>query len=367
MSYGDPVYYILNKEEDFEKGYSENLSITSDGISVKNEQDGMAIFISDFYDSYEIGNIWNRLSLKRSGHGIIKLTYYCADDISDLRNELGNKKVIINEISTLMQKFKIKTVVNPFDISLHDAIGQYFWIKIEILESKSNKIFINSIKIEFPIQSFLRYLPEVYQTDVESKKFLEGYLGIFQSLYMDLEKTIDKISSYFDPDITDKEFLDWLAKWVKIEKTYIWKEEKLRYLLKNITKFYEKTGTPKGISDIVELYAAEKPYIIEYFHIKRYMKDTEQYKILSRLYSNDPYEFTVILSEKSIPSEKEYKEVYKLIDEFKPAHTEVKLVILKPHIFLGNYSYLGINSYLNNDKNMKLDGFSALPFIRIDK
>lgn len=367
MNYEDPVYYILNKEEDFEKGYSENLLITSDGISVKNERDGEGIFISDFYDSHEIKNIWNRLLLRETGDGIIKLTYYCTDDISDLEYELKNKELTLNEISNVMQQFKIKTVINPFDILLHDAIGKYFWFKIEILESKSNKVFIDLIKIEFPIQSFLRYLPEVYQTDKESKKFLEGYLGIFQSLYMDLEKTIDKISSYFDPDITDKEFLEWLAKWVKIENAYIWKEDKLRYLLKNITKFYEKTGTPKGLSDIVELYASEKPYIIEYFHIKKYMKDTKQYKILSKLYSNNPYEFTVVLSEKSIPSEKEYKEVYKLIDEFKPAHTEVKLVILKPYIFLGNYSYLGVNSYLNSDRSMQLDGFSTLPFIRLEE
>lgn len=367
MSYEDPVYYILNKEEDFQNGYSENLLITAHGISVKDERKGVARFISNFYDSHELKNIWNRLILKKSGDGIIKLTYYCTDNITPLETALSNNDLTVSQISKLMECYEIKTVVNPFDILLHDAVGKYFWIKIEVLEAIESKVFINSIKIEFPIQSFLRYLPEVYQTDLESKKFLEGYLGIFQSLYMDLEKEIDKVSSYFDPDITDKEFLEWLAKWVKIENSYIWKEEKLRYLLKNIVKFYEKTGTPKGISDIVELYASEKPYIIEYFHIKKYMKDTEQYKIISKLYSDNPYEFTVILSEKSIPSEKEYKEVYKLIEEFKPAHTEVKLIILKPYIFLGNYSYLGINSYLNSDRSVQLDGFSTLPFIRLEE
>lgn len=366
MIYGDPIHYILNKEEDFEKGYRENIEITSDGISVK-EENGVGIFISKFYDSHEENTIWNRLLIKQSGNGIIKFTYYCANSIFDLENIIKNNSLKIEEINALIDPFRIKTVVNPCDILIHDANKRYFWFKLEILNLNESKSIIHSIKIEYPIQSFLRYLPEVYQSDEESRKFLEGYLGIFQSLYMDLEKTIDSISSYFDPDITDKDFLDWLAKWVKIENTYIWKEDKLRYLLKNITKFYEKSGTIKGMSDIIELYADEKPYIIEYFNIKNYINYTEQYNTLSNLYSDNPYEFTVILSEKNIPSEKEYKELYKLINEFKPAHTEVKLVILKPHIFLGSYSYLGINSYLNSDRSMQLDGFSTVSFTKLDR
>lgn len=366
MHYKQPSYFILNKEEDFEKGYIENIKIRPEGISVKNKIYGKGIFISNFYNSNQFENIWNRLLIKSIGDGTIKLTYYCCDEISDLKDNIEKHRDDLSAIEELINEYRVKAVVNPFDILLHDAKGKYLWFKLEILESESSKITVNSIKIEFPIQSLLKYLPEVYQENKESERFLNGYLGIFQSLYMDLEKTIDKISSYFDPDITEKEFLNWLAKWVKIENTYIWKEDKLRYLIKNIRSFYENTGTPKGISDIVELYADEKPYIVEYFQIKQYMKYSNQYEILSKLYTDNPYEFIVILSEKSVSSEKEYKEVYKLIEEFKPAHTEVKLIILKPYIFLGNYSYLGVNSYLNNDRSMQLDGLATLPFTRLE-
>lgn len=366
MIYGDPVYYILNKEEDFEKSYTENIEITYYGISIKDESKGEGIFISKFYDSYEENTIWNRLLIKHSGNGIMKFTYYSSHNVLDIENIFNNNKLKIEEINALIEPFKIKTVVNAFDILIHDADKRFFWFKLEMLNLKEEKLIVNSIKIEFPIQSFLRYLPEVYQADEESRKFLEGYLAIFQSLYMDLEKKIDSISSYFDPDITDREFLEWLSRWVKIENAYIWKEDKLRYLLKNITKFYEKTGTATGLSDIIELYCDEKPYIIEYFHLKKYMNYDSNYNIISKLYSDNPYEFTVILNEKSIPSEREYKELYKLINEFKPAHTEVKLIILKQHIFLGSYSYLGINSYLSDDRGMQLDGFSTVSFIKLN-
>ena len=79
---------------------------------------------------------------------------------------------------------------------------------------------------------------------------------------MDLEKKIDKISSYFDPDTANREFLDWLCNWVKIENSYIWSEKKLRYFLKNAVRLYEKIGTVEGIMDIVELSDDKKAMVL---------------------------------------------------------------------------------------------------------
>lgn len=361
----EPKYFLLNKKEDYEKGYSNNLKIQDESIYVENQSKGKAIFLSQFYDSGDLDNNWYRLRIGKQGNGILKLTYYCCNDISYIYEAMNNE-LTYEEIDQLMENFKIKTVVNPFDLLLYDAKGRYFWFKLEILDLNKEATVIKSIKIEYPMQSLVRYLPEFYQDDQESRSFLDGYLGIFEALYMDLEKVIDNISHYFDPDTTDKEFLEWLAKWVKVENTYIWKEDKLRYLLKNIVGFYKNAGTVKGMSDIIELYAGEKPYIVEYFQIKEYMKYVEQADMMLNLYGDNPYEFTVILSEKSIPSEKEYKEIYKLIEEFKPAHTEVKLIILKPYVFLGNYTYLGINTFLNSDRSMELDGMAKLAFTRIE-
>lgn len=362
----EPKYFLLNRQEDYAQRYNDNLKIDDEGIYVENQSKGKAIFLSQFYDSEDLDNNWHRLRLEKHGSGIVKLTYYCCNDISYINEIMNNNNLTCEEIEALMEIFKIKTVVNPFDILLYDAKGRYFWFKLEILDLNKDVTAITSIKVEYPMQSLVRYLPEFYQENEESKRFLDGYLGIFESLYMDLEKDIDNVSHYFDPDTTDKEFLEWLSKWVKVENTYIWKEEKLRYLLKNIVRFYKNTGTIKGISEIIELYAGEKPYIVEYFQLKKYIKYIEQSNTILNLYGDNPYEFTIILSEKSIPSEKEYKEVYKLIEEFKPAHTEVKLIILKPYIFLGNYTYLGINTYLNSDRNMELDGMATLPFTRIE-
>jgi len=46
----------------------------------------------------------------------------------------------------------------------------------------------------------------------------------------------------------------------------------------------------------------------------------------------------------------------------KPAHMECRIVALKPYIFLGQHSYLGINSVLGQYKAFQLDGLCAVPF-----
>ena len=94
MIYGDPVHYILNKEDDFEKGYRDNIEITHDGISVK-KGNAVGVFISKFYDSHEENTIWNRLLIKQSGNGIIKLTYYSANSIFDLKNAIESNNLSI--------------------------------------------------------------------------------------------------------------------------------------------------------------------------------------------------------------------------------------------------------------------------------
>ena len=53
--------------------------------------------------------------------------------------------------------------------------------------------------------------------------------------------------------------------------------------------------------------------------------------------------------------------------EVKPAHLELNLVLLKPYIFVGMYSYLGINSVLGSYRNMRLDGHSSVPFAVLEE
>ena len=72
-----------------------------------------------------------------------------------------------------------------------------------------------------------------------------------------------------------------------------------------------------------------------------------------------------MVNEEHVPSNKEYKTLVKIIENVKPAYMEFDLVILKPYIFLDNYTYMGVNTVLGSYKTLSLDGFSLVPFSAI--
>ena len=108
----EPKYFLLNRQEDYEQRYNDNLKIDDEGIYVENQSKGKAIFLSQFYDSEDLDNNWHRLRLKKHGSGIVKLTYYCCNDISYINEIMNNNNLTCEELEALMEVFKIKTVVS---------------------------------------------------------------------------------------------------------------------------------------------------------------------------------------------------------------------------------------------------------------
>ena len=82
----------------------------------------------------------------------------------------------------------------------------------------------------------------------------------------------------------------------------------------------------------------------------------------NNLYDSNPFVFTVLIRNECIKSDNQYETLMKIIQNVKPVHMEVNLVILQPVILLDGYSYMGINTELNELKSASLDGKSAIDF-----
>ena len=136
----------------------------------------------------------------------------------------------------------------------------------------------------------------------------------------------------------------------------------MRRLLSRSVELYLERGTKKAIEDIVELYTGVKPYIVESFQLEKF-KDSEEYETtLLPMYGDSPLGFTVLVKEEYIKTVREYNVLLKIIEDMKPVQMELRLVILKPYIFLNQYSFLGINSVLGQHRDMSLDGSPLLTF-----
>ncbi len=154
--------------------------------------------------------------------------------------------------------------------------------------------------------TLLKYLPGSYADDA----FMGGFLKIFESVWTPLDRQIDQLYAYFDPQLTSAEFLPWLGTWVDLVLDENWPEARRRDLIQNAADLYRRRGTAGALQDYLTIYLGITPQIVE---------DGAD---------GDPYHFTVILKS-SNPDSLDLDRIRRIIEEEKPAHTVYTLTLEK--------------------------------------
>lgn len=322
-------------------------------------------------DSTEEETEWHKILLTA---GIpeetqIKISYFTSDrkqflisgQYLDLDDYIRSDHISLQEKLTVLQPIWLDTLVNPKDALLFKGKGRYLWLQIELIGSEFRTPVIQKLRVYFPKSTYMNHLPEVYQENQKSKDFLERFLALFHTFYSEIEEEINHISRYFDVDVVSGPYLKWLSTWLGVSNAERWSEQQLKQLLKIAPRLYQLRGTKQAIEMIVVLYTGQTPMIVEYFQYKHMRKSVELREIMDQLYGSNPYTFTVIVDQASIKSERERVVLEKILEEEKPAFTEVKLVVLERSIYLDMYSYLGMNTYLTEPSLMVLDAHSSMP------
>lgn len=364
--------YVLNRKTDWKNGgILKNLSFKDDNLVFESKDGENAVYISKPFDSMQNSTIWHRLRLNvsKSSSSSIRIRAYASDTNEIfLPSSKENKKIRVN-INEYMQDESIdigrkidvfdfigaKLFDKPEDILLYDLKGRYLWICIDFTNYDLTPIVVESLKLEFPKVTFVDYLPEIYKKDEEKNTFLARFLGIFQSIYVDLEEKIDYVSLNFDADKAKKEFLSWIGSWLSVKDAEIWGEKRLRKLIKNSVKIYKMKGTKKSISKIVEEYLSIEPIIVEQFDVKDNMYYHCNKEIVENLYGDNGYVFTVMIPQAHIKDAETYTELLRVINSVKPIDSICNLVVLNEQIYLDSHCYLGINSFITKNENLVLN------------
>ncbi len=368
-------YFLLNKASDFAEGFWQNLTWDQSGLHLTDPQNGeRGVFFSPLLDCLEQETVWHRGLVKSQSLGDASILFcFYTSDSPYLIDRLGktweisqyivNQEVPVWEKELTFQPYLARKAQNPEDFLLHDLKGRYLWFEIQMFGQGRLSPTVSQIRLSFPKKSWVEYLPEIYQDP--KYDFLDRYLGIFQSLYDDLDQNIRNMASYLEIDTADGDFLNWLSQWLGLEDGYLWEDEKLRYLLGHAMELYSIKGTVESLKRMVELTTGERPYVVEQYQIEPFRKDVAQMKLLKQLYGENQSVVTVCLPTQVSTSNRMYQTLIKLIETIKPAQIELNLVLLKPYLFLDSYSYLGINSVLGEYHPLQLDGRSAVPLTTI--
>ncbi len=368
-------YFICNQASDFGRGYTEHMEILENGIRPEADSGEKGSYISRVFDSQWSETRWHRMRIAADGDGEVRfhLSVYAGNEKCFMfRGEEVELEAFIRR--TDVETGEKKRYLSPWlqrqaegerDILLHEVRGRYLWFLIEMY-GQQGMGKITDICIYFPGQSWSRYLPEVYQRE-DTEGFLDRYLGIFQTIYEDMNQWIRESVAGLDVEMAPGHRLAGLAGWLGIENSYIWPEETLRRLLAEGVSLYKRRGTREGFARFISLYTGETPYIVENHQLEPFRRNRKRFEVLQKLYGNSPYVFTVLIREEQAGSLRQQKALVKLIEELKPAHMEAKLVFMKPNLFVEQFSYLGINSVLGRYGNPVLDGHTALPFAVLEE
>lgn len=120
------------------------------------------------------------------------------------------------------------------------------------------------IKLVVSRKSLLHHLPQVFQKeDRHGGHFLRQFLWIFDHIYADLQRKIDRIHSSFDPLEAPPDFLQWLAGWVALTIDQDWPEAKKRKLIQQAIDIYGLRGTVRGLKLFLSIFTGVEPRLLE--------------------------------------------------------------------------------------------------------
>ena len=190
-------------------------------------------------DSLNEKTRWYKIAIEQDipPNTIVKLAYFCSD----------------HEWS--QDGSWITGAVNSNNILILDCVGRYLKIRVELstLDEQKSPRF-NKMTIYFSVPTYLRFLPEIYQENEQSKIFLEKFLCIFQTLFEETESKISSFIRHLDVGAAPDEFLPWLSSWLSLSFSEGWSSENARSFLEKAPDIFRKRGTKEGLVEILSIY-----------------------------------------------------------------------------------------------------------------
>lgn len=249
---------------------------------------------------------------------------------------------------------------DPRDALLSGAVGRYLWVELELTGSEFTSPRVDTFRAYFPRQSYLRHLPAVYREDRASAAFLERFLSLFESVFVEVEEELESFTRLLDPGGAPAPYLAWLGRWLAVETDETWSEEATREFIANAPALFEARGTRPGLLDLLRIYlevdagsnggdstdagyeVGVGPYLLEHRELDRV--ESEELRAAYERFLDCPRCFLVLVG--PFVDAERARTVGRIVDAARPAHAVGRVVILRPVTTLGRHAYLGLNTVL---------------------
>ncbi len=153
------------------------------------------------------------------------------------------------------------------DVLLRTDEADTLWIGGILRSDGSATPTLHQMRVDYGRDTYLKYLPEIYSEDNQSRDFLERSLSLEETVLGGLEETIANLSRLFDPETSPEggypSWLNWLASWLAWDVNDNWTTQEARRYLAGAFALYGKRGTIEGLRRYLKIYAGVEAHIEE--------------------------------------------------------------------------------------------------------
>jgi phage tail-like protein len=359
-------------------------------------------FISDALDSRIYRCQWHRVVM----HGAVATgTQISLDTLTAEETKTPAELFSLPEERWTTSATNSSVDEGDWDCLVQSPPGRYLWLRLRFQSDGKATPCVDRLRIYYPRSSSLKYLPAAYSQDEPSRRFLDQFLSIFDTLWATVGDRLDVIASLFDPMATPAaakmDFLTWLASWLGLSLDRHWPEDRRRALLKNAWKLYNLRGTPEGLRLHIQLYTGIEPQVLEHFRLRRWLYagharlgdqtalwgadivDRLELNVHSQLgtvqlidtgdpltdpFANEAHQFTVFVPQRGAaplsPQDDALQQqtVQRIIEIAKPAHTLGYLKMTQPRFRIGVQSFIGKDTVVGVYPDQVITGDSKLGY-----
>lgn len=327
--------------EQWMSGFFHQVEPWGDGLRLNPEKASTGVYCLAAVDSGEKGFRWGRAAVEADLPPDTALRIYAraADtlrwaDWPDL--DQGIRTLTGDPLPALREIFGAP--VSGSGECLLPCTGRYLWIMLELTATGSQAPVIRKLRLWMRGDHMTDYLPAIYQ----GEDFTRRFLSIFDSMYADMDRSIDALPGRMDYRHADGELLRYLASWVCVDRSG--STEELRQRISTALPDYEDLYTVEGVRRSVRRLTGRDPILIEPFRVSPNRPDCADPVLYRRLYGEDPYRFFVLLPEDTFAGQKEREQFQRDMEEVIPAGMTMQMIQLKPCVQLDWHTYLGINA-----------------------
>ncbi len=358
----DRMYITLNRTREWKRSLLVNFRPMDNQLVFSDRQEteyGMlaaGVIITGSIDSTEQDFQWDSLRIDADipNNSVIKISCFASDTMEVL---LADRLVNLDDAIRDTQKVpserlsEVSGIFRPVFTGSTDGLlrvrGRYLWLKLEFLVPQPEDFCLRKIKLLMADEKIIQYLPEIYRDGNKEHDFFQRFMEIFDSIFFDIEESVNRISEELDYTTARGEMLRYLAKWVCIQDALGLGDDELRERISTIMPEYSAIGTKPGLESFIERELGVRPKIIEYFNYKQMLYEGRDREIFKELFGTNPYKFFILLPEDAFNKVRNVNSFLRKIRSNIPAHTEAEIIRLKQSTILGRHTYLGVNSMVS--------------------